>query len=287
MSEATLSLDAAPSSRISEDWLAVVIGLGVFALALLSLAGLDALGWLATTSVWTDPGAALGARLEGLCGPERRRRASPHLSRPAGGSVGRRPCARRGRQAVRARLHRRLRHRLCELVHRQLGALRRGDAGRPGQIRPVLVAQAHQRRRLHHRASGRPRHRQFFPALRRMAQSRHPPRTLHQDRHRHPRRVHCGHRGGQAEPRLLAVAARRRGDRRGLSDLLAGRLSDRPQGLRLQPRMVGAARLGHLDLRRRGGDRDRRRDPRPAAGAGARLVAGGDLRGRSKSSSCR
>ena len=36
MSEATLSLDAAPSRRISEDWLAVIIGLGVFALALLS-----------------------------------------------------------------------------------------------------------------------------------------------------------------------------------------------------------------------------------------------------------
>src|SRR5271157_6401908 len=59
MSEATLSVQATQQAQISEDWLAVVIGLGVFALALLSLAGFDALGWLATTSVWTDPGAAL------------------------------------------------------------------------------------------------------------------------------------------------------------------------------------------------------------------------------------
>jgi uncharacterized membrane protein YadS len=59
MSEATLSIEAAERSRISEDWLAVAIGVGVLALALLSVAGLDALGWVATASVWTDPGAAL------------------------------------------------------------------------------------------------------------------------------------------------------------------------------------------------------------------------------------
>ncbi len=59
MSEATLSIEAAERARISEDWLAVVIGVGVLALALMSVAGLDALGWIATASVWTDPGAAL------------------------------------------------------------------------------------------------------------------------------------------------------------------------------------------------------------------------------------
>jgi uncharacterized membrane protein YadS len=59
MSEATLSIEGAERARISEDWLAVVIGVGVLALALMSVAGLDALGWIATASVWTDPGAAL------------------------------------------------------------------------------------------------------------------------------------------------------------------------------------------------------------------------------------
>ena len=59
MSETTLSLEKAERARMSEDWLAVLIGLGVFALALLSYAGVDALGWVVTTSVWTDPGAAL------------------------------------------------------------------------------------------------------------------------------------------------------------------------------------------------------------------------------------
>ena len=46
---------------INEDWLSVVIGLAVFALALASIAGTDLLGWVVTTSVWTDPGKALGA----------------------------------------------------------------------------------------------------------------------------------------------------------------------------------------------------------------------------------
>ena len=38
--------------------------------------------------------------------------------------------------------------------------------------------------------------------------------------------------------------------------------------------MGGAARLGHLDLRRRGRDRHRRRDPRAACGPGAGVVTG-------------
>src|SRR5271168_3924928 len=59
MSGATLSIEGAERARFSEDWLAVAIGLGVFALALLSFAGIDALGWIASTSVWTDPGSAL------------------------------------------------------------------------------------------------------------------------------------------------------------------------------------------------------------------------------------
>jgi len=48
------------ASRISEDWLAVWIGLLVFLLALAGLAGADLLGWSVTTSVWTSLGKALG-----------------------------------------------------------------------------------------------------------------------------------------------------------------------------------------------------------------------------------
>jgi uncharacterized membrane protein YadS len=58
MSEATIPVQAA-APRLSEDVAAVGIGLGVFLLALLSLLGADALGWLVTTSVWTDPSTAL------------------------------------------------------------------------------------------------------------------------------------------------------------------------------------------------------------------------------------
>jgi hypothetical protein len=68
MSEATRSGEAVATARISEDWLAVAIGLAVLALALLSLAGWDALGWVATTSVSTDPGSALAPASKSYAG---------------------------------------------------------------------------------------------------------------------------------------------------------------------------------------------------------------------------
>lgn len=59
MSEATIPLQAAEPPRFSEDVVALVLGLAVFLLSLLSLTGANALGWLVTTKVWSDPGAAL------------------------------------------------------------------------------------------------------------------------------------------------------------------------------------------------------------------------------------
>ncbi|HEX7080148.1 MAG TPA: putative sulfate exporter family transporter [Gammaproteobacteria bacterium] len=57
MDESISGTDSA--SGISEDWLAVWIGLGFFLLALIGLAGPDLLGWAVTTAVWTDIGTAL------------------------------------------------------------------------------------------------------------------------------------------------------------------------------------------------------------------------------------
>jgi uncharacterized membrane protein YadS len=51
---------AQPAPRLTEDWLAVWIGLGIFALALVGLGGIDLLGWVVTASVWIDPAQALG-----------------------------------------------------------------------------------------------------------------------------------------------------------------------------------------------------------------------------------
>ncbi len=48
-----------PQRGINEDWLAVYIGLLVFALSLGLLFGADLLGWAVTTSVWTSPAKAL------------------------------------------------------------------------------------------------------------------------------------------------------------------------------------------------------------------------------------
>ena len=50
---------AASKETWSEDWLSVIIGVLVFALALFSLSGTDLLGWAVTTSVYTNIGTAL------------------------------------------------------------------------------------------------------------------------------------------------------------------------------------------------------------------------------------
>lgn len=63
----TMSADASASisqpvslrAQINEDWLAVIIGLLVFGLALLNLTGNDFLGWVVTTSVYTNVTTAL------------------------------------------------------------------------------------------------------------------------------------------------------------------------------------------------------------------------------------
>ena len=47
------------SQGLTEDWLSLIIGLVVFVLALGLVAGVDILGWVVTTGVWTDLGKAL------------------------------------------------------------------------------------------------------------------------------------------------------------------------------------------------------------------------------------
>src|SRR6476661_977407 len=46
--------------RISEEWLSLIVGLLIFALAVAGIGNVDLLGWAVTTSVWTDIGKALG-----------------------------------------------------------------------------------------------------------------------------------------------------------------------------------------------------------------------------------
>ncbi len=50
---------------INEDWLAVILGLGIFVLALAALVHVDLIGWVVTTSVWSQFGQALGATSKG------------------------------------------------------------------------------------------------------------------------------------------------------------------------------------------------------------------------------
>jgi uncharacterized membrane protein YadS len=59
-SEALSRAALGPAPRLSEDWLAVIIGLFIFVLALAGLANIDLIGWVVTTSVWANFGQALG-----------------------------------------------------------------------------------------------------------------------------------------------------------------------------------------------------------------------------------
>ena len=56
---------------LSEDWLSVWIGMLVFVLSLGVLGGADLLGWVVSTSVWTDLSKALGTRFQSLRGSRR------------------------------------------------------------------------------------------------------------------------------------------------------------------------------------------------------------------------
>jgi hypothetical protein len=64
MSEATIPVQAAARPKLSEDLVAVSLGLGVFVLGLLSLSGADALGWLVTTSVSIQSGLGVGGLVD-------------------------------------------------------------------------------------------------------------------------------------------------------------------------------------------------------------------------------
>src|SRR5258708_20638759 len=59
MSRPVASPMAQPQKSLSEDWLSVWIGLGVFVLALGVVAGADLLGWVVRTAGWTDVSKAL------------------------------------------------------------------------------------------------------------------------------------------------------------------------------------------------------------------------------------
>jgi hypothetical protein len=103
---------------------------------------------------------------------------------------------------------------------------------------------------------------------------------LYQDRDRHSRRDRRRYRGRPIESGVGAAAARRRCNCRGLPDLLGGDLLHLAQMVWLRPRVVGAACLRYLDLRRGGGNCNGRSDQGPAGGADPGVVAGCRVRRR-------
>lgn len=246
----------ASGRRFNEDWLALWIGLLIFVLALGGLKGVDLLGWVVTTSVWTDFRHALGTASKdygglGGLGALIATYVVLLVVLTAGAAILRGGCP-----ALRGGLHRGLLDRLRQLDHRQLCQTRGRDTGRLSKIRHRLVAAADGRGRLRRRPAGGPRHREFFPPLCRLVIGGDPSRALHQDSDRDPRRLFSSDDCRQAQPRDVAAPARHCSDRGSLFDLLGGHLLRRPQMVRIQPGMGGAAGIWHLDLRSVGGNRD-------------------------------
>ena len=53
------------TAPVNEDWLSVILGLAIFVLALAALANTDLIGWVVTTSVWSNIDQALKATSTG------------------------------------------------------------------------------------------------------------------------------------------------------------------------------------------------------------------------------
>src|SRR5436853_48673 len=137
---------------LSEDWLSVWIGLGIFVLALAVIGGADLLGWVVTTQVWADLSRALGTATKAYAGlgglvagsgaaralREDRHRAARRLPRRHGGREARarhpphvpRPCGD----------HRRLPHLLVRGVLRRACLVRlQPRMGRAARLRHLGV----------------------------------------------------------------------------------------------------------------------------------------------------
>ncbi|ALS61654.1 putative sulfate exporter family transporter [Pandoraea norimbergensis] len=65
MEQASTTPQVSAAKPVSEDWLAVIIGLIIVIAGLTGVSGADPIGWVVTTRVWTDPAAALAPAASG------------------------------------------------------------------------------------------------------------------------------------------------------------------------------------------------------------------------------
>ena len=263
MTDTTASHVESAAVHLSEDWVSAIIGVAIFVLALLGLSGVDLLGWAATTKIWTVPSAALVpigksyAALGGLPALVLTYLAFLGVLTSAAAVLG--ANVRRFALAFSAVFW-------LGYIAWIIGSYAHFAAATPADIAKTGVSWS---LRLTPEGGlilalvaglivGN-----FFPNFADLAERGDPSGILREDGHRHPRRRDRHHGRRQTQSGVVRFPAFARGNRRGLSDLLAGCLLHLAQILRLLARGGGAARLGHFNLRRRRGDRHRQRHPRP------------------------
>ena len=103
---------------ISEDWLAVCIGLFIFVLSLGVFAGVDLLGFGITTGIWTDISKALKPVAKSFAGFGRNRIFARHLRIPTGNHDNRRCCSESKDRKIHRQLYGGILHQLHMLDHR-------------------------------------------------------------------------------------------------------------------------------------------------------------------------
>ena len=271
---------SASAPWISEDWLSVVIGLLIFVLALAGLANVDLIGWVVTTSVWTNLGTALGAVSKtyaflGGAGALLATYAALLVTLSAA-AVALKADVRKFALAFTAVFW-------IAYASWVIGSYANFAAVTPADLQKFGISWS---LRLTNEGG------YIFALIAGLVIANFFPRFAEAIKEAIRPELYIkiaivilggfprSDRRRQAQSRDLAAHPRRGGDRRGLSDLLGRGLLRRPTMVWLQPRMGGAARLGHFDLRRRGSDRHRRRHTRTAGDTGAGVVAGRRVRRR-------
>jgi hypothetical protein len=264
---------------LSEDWLSLIIGLVIFVLALGLLGGVDLLGWVVTTGVWTDLNKALAPISKAYAG-------LGGVGALVATYVGLLALMTAGAAALRADVGRFVLaftavfwiSYICWIV----GSYANVAVNTPADMQKFGISWS-----LRLTAEGG-----FvialivgvvvgnlLPGVAGWNAGGNSTGIVHQDRHRPSWGLPRDSLGREAELGDLSHVSWLGIDHRLLSDILGSRVLRGARLVQIQPRMGGPIGIGHFRLRRVRGDRHRQRHPRAPGRGDHGFVVGGGLCG--------